>query len=159
MTDQHAIYNEVSALLVKLFEIDPQEIKPEARLYDDLELDSIDAVDMIVHLQKKTGKKIKPEEFKAVRTVQDVVDAVERLLIRRVGRSRVACADRRAAACLAFPDLVWPGAPQPAVVTAADGTIAVLTLSPDPATGGSVARRHPGGGRSGYHPVRRQLPA
>ena len=80
MTDQHAIYNEVSALLVKLFEIDPQEIKPEARLYDDLELDSIDAVDMIVHLQKKTGKKIKPEEFKAVRTVQDVVDAVERLL-------------------------------------------------------------------------------
>ncbi len=45
-----------------------------------LELDSIDAVDMIVHLQKKTGKKIKPEELKAVRTVQDVVDAVERLL-------------------------------------------------------------------------------
>ncbi|MCX2002714.1 acyl carrier protein, partial [Escherichia coli] len=44
------------------------------------ELDSIDAVDMIVHLQKKTGKKIKPEEFKAVRTVQDVVEAVERLL-------------------------------------------------------------------------------
>ena len=80
MTDQHAIYDEVSALLVKLFEIDPQDIKPEARLYEDLELDSIDAVDMIVHLQKKTGKKIKPEEFKAVRTVQDVVDAVERLL-------------------------------------------------------------------------------
>ena len=71
---------QVSALLVKLFEIDPQDIKPEARLYEDLELDSIDAVDMIVHLQKKTGKKIKPEEFKAVRTVQDVVEAVERLL-------------------------------------------------------------------------------
>ena len=71
MTEQKAIYEEVSSLLV---------IKPEARLYEDLELDSIDAVDMIVHLQKKTGKKIKPEEFKAVRTVQDVVDAVERLL-------------------------------------------------------------------------------
>lgn len=38
------------------------------------------AVDMIVHLQKKTGKKIKPETFKSVRTVQDVVDAVEQLL-------------------------------------------------------------------------------
>ena len=50
------------SLLVKLFEVDPQDIKPEARLYEDLELDSIDAVDMIVHLQKKTGKKIKPEE-------------------------------------------------------------------------------------------------
>lgn len=80
MTEQQTVYQEVSALLVKLFEIDPQDIKPEARLYEDLELDSIDAVDMIVHLQKKTGKKIKPEEFKAVRTVEDVVEAVERLL-------------------------------------------------------------------------------
>ncbi|MDD9652323.1 acyl carrier protein [Klebsiella pasteurii] len=80
MTDQKAIYEEVSTLLIKLFEVDAQAIQPEARLYEDLELDSIDAVDMIVHLQKKTGKKIKPEEFKAVRTVQDVVDAVERLL-------------------------------------------------------------------------------
>ncbi|HCI6430404.1 acyl carrier protein [Klebsiella quasipneumoniae] len=79
MKDQNAIYEEISALLVKVFEIDPQDIKPEARLYDDLELDSIDAIDMIVHLQNKIGKKIKPEEFKTVRTVQDVVDAVERL--------------------------------------------------------------------------------
>ena len=70
---------EISALLVNVFEIDPQDIMPEARLYEDLELDSIDAIDMIVHLQKKIGKKIKPEEFKTVRTVQDVVDAVERL--------------------------------------------------------------------------------
>lgn len=80
MTEQKAIYEEVSALLVKVFEIDPQDIKPEARLYEDLELDSIDAIDMIVHLQKKIGKKIKPEDFKTVRTVQDVVDAADRLL-------------------------------------------------------------------------------
>ncbi len=80
MTEQTAVYQEVASLLVKLFEVDPAAITPEARLYEDLELDSIDAVDMIVQLQKKTGKKIKPEEFKAVRTVQDVVDAVERLL-------------------------------------------------------------------------------
>ena len=79
MNEQQAIYEEISALLVNVFEIDPQDIKPEARLYEDLELDSIDAIDMIVHLQKKIGKKIKPEEFKTVRTVQDVVDAVERL--------------------------------------------------------------------------------
>ncbi|MDW3778321.1 acyl carrier protein [Kluyvera cryocrescens] len=79
MTDKNAIYEEVSTLLVKLFELAPQDIRPDARLYEDLELDSIDAIDMIVHLQKKTGNKIKPEEFKAVRTVQDVVDAVERL--------------------------------------------------------------------------------
>lgn len=78
--NENVIYQEVSALLVKLFELDPQDIHPQARLYEDLELDSIDAIDMIVHLQKKTGTKIKPEEFKAVRTVQDVVDAVERLI-------------------------------------------------------------------------------
>lgn len=80
MTQQDTIFQEVSALLTKLFEIAPEDITPEARLYEDLELDSIDAVDMIVHLQKKTGKKIKPETFKSVRTVQDVVDAVAQLL-------------------------------------------------------------------------------
>ncbi|MBV8042778.1 acyl carrier protein [Pluralibacter sp.] len=80
MTKQHTLYVEVSTLLSDLFEIDPQDITPESRLNEDLDLDSIDAVDMIVHLQKRTGKKIKPEEFKSVRTVQDVVDAVDRML-------------------------------------------------------------------------------
>ncbi|HDR2159775.1 TPA: acyl carrier protein [Enterobacter cancerogenus] len=80
MTEKETIYQEVAALLSSLFELDPEDITPEARLYEDLELDSIDAVDMVVHLQKKTGKKITPETFKSVRTVQDVVDAVEQLL-------------------------------------------------------------------------------
>ena len=57
MTEQETIYQEVCGLLTKLFEIDPQDITPEARLYEDLELDSIDAVDMIVHLQKKPVRK------------------------------------------------------------------------------------------------------
>lgn len=77
--NKEEIYLEVSGLLVKLFEISPEQITPESRLYEDLDLDSIDAVDMVVHLQKRTGKKIRPEDFKAVRTVSDVVDAVERL--------------------------------------------------------------------------------
>ncbi|PHM39829.1 acyl carrier protein [Xenorhabdus mauleonii] len=78
--EKQAIFQEVSQLLVQLFELAPEDITPESRLYEDLELDSIDAVDMVVHLQKKTGRKIKPEAFKSVRTVQDVVDAVEQLL-------------------------------------------------------------------------------
>lgn len=78
--EKQAILQEVSQLLVQLFELSPEDITPESRLYEDLELDSIDAVDMVVHLQKKTGRKIKPEAFKSVRTVQDVVDAVEQLL-------------------------------------------------------------------------------
>ncbi|GAB2949274.1 acyl carrier protein [Hafnia psychrotolerans] len=78
--EKQDIYQEVSGLLVKLFDISPEQITPQALLYEDLDLDSIDAVDMIVHLQKKTGRRIKPESFKAVCTVQDVVDAVEQLL-------------------------------------------------------------------------------
>lgn len=79
MMEQQSIYQDVSELLIKLFELSPEQITPEARLYQDLELDSIDAVDMVVHLQKKTGKKIKPEMFKSVKTVQDVVNTVEQL--------------------------------------------------------------------------------
>lgn len=74
------IYLQIQSLLVKLFELDADDIKPESRLYEELELDSIDAVDLVVHLQKTTGKKIKPEMFKSVRTVQDVVDAIDELL-------------------------------------------------------------------------------
>ena len=74
------IFAQIKAALVELFEVDEEAITPEARLYQDLELDSIDAIDLVVHLQKLTGKKIKPEEFKSGRSVNDVVDAVERLL-------------------------------------------------------------------------------
>lgn len=80
MMNKEEIYQEVTSLLTSLFEIAPEDIHPEARLYEDLELDSIDAVDMVVHLQKRTGRKIKPETFRAVRNVQDVVDAVEQLM-------------------------------------------------------------------------------
>ena len=79
-TEHNAVYQEVSTLLITLFEVAPDAITPEARLYEDLELDSIDAVDMVVHLQKKTGARITPETFKSVRTVQDVLEAVEKLL-------------------------------------------------------------------------------
>lgn len=76
---KNEIYQEVTGLLVKLFELDASDITPASRLYEDLELDSIDAVDMVVHLQKRIGRRIKPEIFKSVRTVQDVVDAVDQL--------------------------------------------------------------------------------
>ena len=67
-------------VLEDLFEVDPQKVTPEARLYEDLDIDSIDAVDLVVELKKITGKKLQPDEFKSVRTVQDVVDAISKLL-------------------------------------------------------------------------------
>ena len=74
------IYNKLHEILVQEFEIDEELVKPEANLFEDLELDSIDAVDLAVKLQFFTNKKISPENFKEIRTVDDVVTAVEELL-------------------------------------------------------------------------------
>jgi acyl carrier protein len=70
------IFQKMKEILVETFELDPEKITPEARLLNDLDLDSIDAVDLIVKLQQYTNKKIDPETFKQVRTIQDVVDAI-----------------------------------------------------------------------------------
>lgn len=82
MTDvnKDQVFEQVKDALVELFEIEAEDIQPEAHLYTDLDLDSIDAVDLVVHLQNVTGKKIKPAEFSTVRTVDDVVNAITELL-------------------------------------------------------------------------------
>ena len=66
-------------VLSDVFELKPEQIVPEARLYDDLDLDSIDAVDLFLVLKEITGRKIQPQAFKDVRTVSDVVDAIQKL--------------------------------------------------------------------------------
>lgn len=71
---------ELKRELCTLFELKPAQITLDANLNDDLDLDSIDAVDLAVRLQDLTHKRIRPEQFKAVRTVKDVVDAVEEML-------------------------------------------------------------------------------
>jgi acyl carrier protein len=80
MNSQEEIYQQVVSTLEELFEIDPQQVSPQARLSEDLDIDSIDAVDLVVELKSLTGKKIQPEDFKSVRSVQDVVDAIAKLL-------------------------------------------------------------------------------
>ncbi|MEN7527334.1 MULTISPECIES: acyl carrier protein [unclassified Cupriavidus] len=74
------IFARVAAVLEESFEIDPACITPEARLYDDLDIDSIDAVDLLVKLKPLLSKPLKPEHFKSVRTVQDVVLALSQLI-------------------------------------------------------------------------------
>lgn len=74
------IYEKVKQIMAELFEIDPEEITPESKLVDDLDLDSIDAVEMVVQLQKLTGKRINPEQFQSVVTVEDVVSILQKLL-------------------------------------------------------------------------------
>jgi acyl carrier protein len=67
-------------VLHETFEIDPARVTPDSHLFTDLELDSIDAVDLAIQVQDMTGMRIKPEDFKNVRTVGDVVATVRTLL-------------------------------------------------------------------------------
>ncbi len=76
MQSREEIFATLRDALVELFELDAERVTLEANLYQDLEIDSIDAVDLIDHIKRQTGKKIAAEEFKAVRTVGDVVEAV-----------------------------------------------------------------------------------
>jgi acyl carrier protein len=77
---EEEILSHLRDILVENFEIDPQAVTLDAHLYQDLGLDSIDAVDLAIKVQQLTGKRIKPEEFKHVRTVGDVVATAQQLL-------------------------------------------------------------------------------
>ena len=75
-----AIYERIVQILQDTFDIDAARITPDAKLYDDLDIDSIDAVDLIVQLKPIAGKRLNAEAFKSVRTIQDVVDALYQLV-------------------------------------------------------------------------------
>jgi len=79
MNDQQ-ILDKLRSILHDTFEIDPARVTPEAQLFTDLDLDSIDAVDLAIQLQKLTGKRIQPQDFKDIRSVADVIVAVHRLM-------------------------------------------------------------------------------
>ena len=76
------IYRLVVDMLHEMFELDKAKITPQSNLYTDLDIDSIDAVDLAVKLKQLTGKRLEPDVFKRVRTVQDIVNALEGLLAR-----------------------------------------------------------------------------
>lgn len=80
MKTKDDIFAVLQQLMVKEFELDAEQIQLDANLYEDLDLDSIDAVDLVVKLRELTGKKIEPDAFKAVRTVGNVVDEVYALI-------------------------------------------------------------------------------
>ncbi|MCM8614091.1 acyl carrier protein [Accumulibacter sp.] len=79
MSDQE-ILDKLRTILHDAFEIEATRVTPETQLFADLDLDSIDAVDLAIQLQKLTGKRIQPQDFKDIRSVADVVAAVRRLM-------------------------------------------------------------------------------
>jgi len=74
--DKDAIYEKIKELMVSEFKLDADSISLEKHLNDDLQLDSLDIVDLLLRLSDYMGKKIDPTLFKDVRTVQDLVDSV-----------------------------------------------------------------------------------
>ena len=73
---QEEIFEILKSALVQLFEIDEAKITPQTRIYEDLQIDSIDAIDLIDHIERKTGHRLMPEDFKNVKTLEDIVNAV-----------------------------------------------------------------------------------
>lgn len=70
------ILGRIQTILGEMFEMDPAKITTDAQLIKDLDLDSIDAIDLVVKLQDITGKRVPEERLRKLRTVGDVVDLV-----------------------------------------------------------------------------------
>jgi acyl carrier protein len=92
------IYTAVAEILCDTFEFEPEQITPESKLYEELGLDSIDAVDIFVQLREVTGRRPDPDRARKIRTVDELVTFVEEEL-------------EAAAQGLPEPDVTMPGSP------------------------------------------------
>jgi acyl carrier protein len=77
--DEAQLYSKIKSILVDQFEVDESKISLQSNLYEELDIDSIDAVDLMVQLKELTGKKIPPEKFREVRTIGDVLATLSQL--------------------------------------------------------------------------------
>lgn len=76
MATKEEIYEKIKSALVEEFEVEEDSISMESNLFTDLELDSLDAIDLMVTLDKELGIEIKTEEMQDLRTVEDVCNFV-----------------------------------------------------------------------------------
>lgn len=74
------IEEKIRKILVSEFEVDAVKLNPDTDLFTELDLDSIDAVDLVVRIQQETGKKVDPADFRQIRKFSDVVEAVDKLV-------------------------------------------------------------------------------
>ncbi len=76
MSTKEEIFVKIKQVLMDTFGIEENLITPETRLFDDLDLDSFDAVDLAVMLEVDTGIKLGEEDIRSVQTIFDVVDTI-----------------------------------------------------------------------------------
>ncbi|HQV24934.1 MAG: acyl carrier protein [Acinetobacter sp.] len=79
MLTQEQVLAQLREWMQELFEIEPEDIQLDSNLYEDLDVDSIDAVDLVIKIKELTGKQVEPDDFKAVRTVQDVITVIQNM--------------------------------------------------------------------------------
>ncbi len=79
MLSQEQVLTKLREWMEDLFEIEPETVQLDSNLYSDLDVDSIDAIDLVVKIKELTGKQVKPEDFKNVRTVLDVVTVIQNM--------------------------------------------------------------------------------
>ena len=74
--DSEQLFQKIKEILVEQFDLDESIVSLDANLYEELQIDSIDAVDLLVQIKDLTGVKIAPEIFREVRTIRDVLNAL-----------------------------------------------------------------------------------
>lgn len=77
--ENERLFEEIKKVLVEQFDVEESAVTLDTNLYEDMDIDSIDAVDLMVHVKELTGKKIPPEQFKEIRTIGDVIETLARL--------------------------------------------------------------------------------
>lgn len=73
---ENEIFEFLKNVLTDYFEIDANKITMDARLNEDLDVDSIDAIDIMSYIKKETGREIEPAQFKEVKTIRDIIDII-----------------------------------------------------------------------------------
>lgn len=68
---QEEIIERTNGFLIEEFEVEPDDISPEANLKETLQLDSLDYVDLVVEIESNFGFKVNPEDFKDLHTFDD----------------------------------------------------------------------------------------
>lgn len=81
MLTEQEVLAKLREWMEELFEIEPEAIQLTANLQTDLDVDSIDAIDLVVKIKQLTGKQVNPEDFKSARTVQDVVTVIHNMTL------------------------------------------------------------------------------
>lgn len=81
MVTEQQVFDELKKILVETFEVKPEEVTKDAKIYDDLDIDSIDAVDLMVKLQPFIrNRRISAADFKSVRTIGDLTETLVKLI-------------------------------------------------------------------------------